>query len=194
MVNSFGPGNQKKPPKPPNSKGVKKNINPVATNTPMGGTPAANPMGGAQMDFDMPDMSGMGGMQMNTPEMDFGMGDMGGMQMNAPSPVVGNYEDFMMGMTAINGEQPSGANVIKSPEGPMTAGGWRNELPAFGMNSMGVQSPQVSGWDDPAMGGFQMDTPIMNDPMMGGMQMGQPDMGANSLKTAGQAESSKSLD
>jgi hypothetical protein len=178
MINSFGPGNQKKPPKPPNSEGVKKNINPVATNTPVGGTPAANPMGGAQMDFDMPDMSGMGGMQMS-----------------APSPTGGdNYENFMMGMTAINGEQPSGANVIKSPEGHMTAGGWRNELPGVaGMNSMGAQptgmagfagaqSPQVAGWNDPAMGGFQMDTPMMNDPMMGqpdmgGMQMGQPDMG-----------------
>ena len=193
MINSFGPGNQKKPAKPGNKKGVKKNINPVATNTPMGGTPAANPMGGAQMDFDMPDMSGMGGMQMNTPS------PMGG----------GNYEDLMMGMTAINGEQPSGANVIKSPEGPTTAGGWRNELPGIaGMSSMGAQptgmagfagaqSPQVAGWNDPAMGGFQMDTPMMNDPMMGqpdmggmqmdtpmmndpmmgGMQMGQPDMG-----------------
>jgi hypothetical protein len=179
MVNSFGPGNQKKPPKPANSKGVKKNINPVATNTPMGGTPAANPMGGAQMDFDMPDMSGMGGMQMNTPEMDFGMGDMGGMQMNAPSPVVGNYEDFMMGMTAIDGKQPSGFQGKMNPgvlEGPTTAGGG---IPGgLGMNSMGAQSPQVAGWDDPAMGGFQMDTPMMNDPMMGGMQMGQPDMGA----------------
>jgi hypothetical protein len=177
MVNSFGPGNQKNPPKPPNSKGVKKNINPLA-NTPMGGTPAANPMGGAQMDFDMPDMSGMG--------------DMGGMQMNAPSPTGGGdggYENFMMGMTAINGEQPSGANVIKSPEGPIRAGDWRKELPGVaGMSSMGAQptgmagfsgaqSPQVAGWNDPAMGGFQMDTPMMNDPMMGGMQMGQPDMG-----------------
>ena len=36
----------------------------------------------------------------------------------------------------------------------------------------GGQSPQVAGWDDPAMGGMPMDDPMMNDPMMG-----QPDMG-----------------
>jgi hypothetical protein len=170
MVNSFGPGNQKIPAK--QSHRPKKLDNPLA-NTLMGGTPAANPMGGAEMDFDMPDM--------------------GGMQMNAPSPTGGGdggYENLMMGMTAINGEQPSGANVIKSPEGPTTAGGWRNELPGIaGMSSMGAQptgmagfsgaqSPQVAGWNDPAMGGFQMDTPMMNDPMMG-----QPDMGGMQMDT-----------
>ena len=206
MVNSFGPGNQKIPAK--QSHRPKKLDNPLA-NTLMGGTPAANPMGGAQMDFDMPDMSGMGGMQMN-----------------APSPVAGNYEDFMMGMTAIDGKQPSGFQGKMNPgvmEGHTTAGGG---IPGgLGMSSMGAQptdmagfsgadslpyttdpstgpnirywddpqprvdpivdpkrgfistptgsglagtdtpgggqSPQVAGWDDPAMGGFQMDTPMM---------------------------------
>jgi len=71
--NSFGPGNKQKPKK--QSGRPKKLDNPLA-NALMGGTPAASPMGGTEMDFDMPDM--------------------GGMQMNAPSPTGGgDYEDWM---------------------------------------------------------------------------------------------------
>jgi len=218
-TNEYGPGNQAKLKKI--SGRPTKMGNPMA-NTLMGDP---NPMG------DMGDMGGMTGMNA-APQ-----------QMSSPS-MGGGYNQQQQDRLAINGEQPSGANVIKSPEGPTRAGGWRKELPGVaGMSSMGAQptgaagnqaqglpyttdpstgpnirywddpqarvddivdpdrgfistptgsglagtdtyggmdysrmgggqSPQVAGWDDPAMGGMPMDDPMMNDPMMG-----QPDMG-----------------
>ena len=81
--NSFGPGNKPKSKKI--SGGQKKLDNPLA-NALMGGTPAANPMGGTEMDFDMPDM---GAMQMNAPSPTGGYGMPSG-QGNTPA-----YQDWM---------------------------------------------------------------------------------------------------
>ena len=93
--NSFGPGNKPKPKKI--SGGQKKLDNPLA-NALMGGTPAANPMGGTEMDFDMPDM--------------------GAMQMNAPSSMGDGYGNMMEKMLWTNElDQNTGKWVYGPPTG-----------------------------------------------------------------------------